>query len=153
VWTTTPWTLPGNVAVAVSPTATYAKVRVGDEVFVLRRRAWGGAGRCVEVLERFTGEELVERYRSYQGPIFAASDREPGPLPIVADAFVTTEDGTGIVHLAPAFGEDDYRVAAASPLVPFDPTRAGTLYNPVRADGTYDGARAAATAARMRAAS
>jgi len=72
------------------------------------------------------------------GPIFAASDREPGPLPIVSDAFVTTEDGTGIVHLAPAFGEDDYRVAAASPRVPFDPTRAGTLYNPVRADGSYD---------------
>ncbi len=51
---------------------------------------------------------------------------------------MTTEDGTGIVHLAPAFGEDDYRVAAASPLVPFDPTQAGTLYNPVRPDGTYD---------------
>ena len=51
---------------------------------------------------------------------------------------MTTEDGTGIVHLAPAFGEDDYRVAAASPRVPFDPTRADTLYNPVSPDGTYD---------------
>ena len=54
----------------------------------------------------------MERYGSYDGPIFAASDREAGPLPILADEFVTTEDGTGIVHLAPAFGEDDYRVAA-----------------------------------------
>ncbi len=53
-------------------------------------------------------------------------------------SFVTTEDGTGIVHLAPAFGEDDYRVAAASPQVPFDPAVAGSLYNPVRPDGTYD---------------
>jgi len=139
VWTTTPWTLPGNVAVAVSPTATYARVRVADAVFVLAAaRVQAVLGDDVEVLERFTGEELVERYGSYEGPIFAASDREPGPLPIVADAFVTTEDGTGIVHLAPAFGEDDYRVAAASPRVPFDPTRAGTLYNPVRADGSYD---------------
>ena len=51
---------------------------------------------------------------------------------------MTTEDGTGIVHLAPAFGEDDYRVAAASPQVPFDPAVAGSLYNPVRPDGTYD---------------
>ncbi len=56
----------------------------------------------------------------------------------LADDFVTTEDGTGIVHLAPAFGEDDYRVAAAAPRVPFDATRAGTLYNPVLPDGTYD---------------
>ncbi len=140
VWTTTPWTLPGNVAVAVSPTATYARARVGDEVFVLAdARVQPVLGERAEVLERFTGSELVERYGSYQGPIFAATDREPGPLPIVADAFVTTEDGTGLVHLAPAFGEDDYRVAAASPLVPFDPTKAGTLYNPVRPDGSYDG--------------
>jgi isoleucyl-tRNA synthetase len=139
VWTTTPWTLPGNVAVAVSPTATYARVRVGDEVVVLAdARVQPVLGDDVQVLERFTGAELVARYGSYRGPIFAASDREPGALPIVADTFVTTEDGTGIVHLAPAFGEDDYRVAAASPRVPFDPTKAGTLYNPVRADGSYD---------------
>jgi isoleucyl-tRNA synthetase len=95
-------------------------------------------GEASEIVERFSGEELVQRYGHYEGPIFAAADRQPGPLPIVADEFVTTQDGTGIVHLAPAFGEDDYRVAAASPLVPFDPTRAETLYNPVRADGTYD---------------
>jgi isoleucyl-tRNA synthetase len=140
VWTTTPWTLPGNVAVAVSPTATYAKVRVGEDYFVAAEARVGPVlGEAVETVERFSGAQLVERYRSYQGPIFAADDRAPGPLPIVADEFVTTEDGTGIVHLAPAFGEDDYRVAAASPLVPFDPTRAQTLYNPVKPDGTYDG--------------
>ena len=51
---------------------------------------------------------------------------------------MTTEDGTGIVHLAPAFGEDDYRVAGAAREVPFDPSRAGGLYNPVRPDGTFD---------------
>jgi isoleucyl-tRNA synthetase len=140
VWTTTPWTLPGNVAVAVSPTATYAKVRVGEDYFVAAEARVGPVlGETVEIVERFSGAELVERYRSYRGPIFAASDREPGDFPILTDEFVTTEDGTGIVHLAPAFGEDDYRVAAASPLVPFDPTRAETLYNPVKADGTYDG--------------
>ena len=139
VWTTTPWTLPGNVAVAVSPTATYVKARVDDDYFVVaeaRLEAVLGAG--AEVEDRFTGDELVARYSSYEGPIFAASDRERGPLPILVDEFVTTEDGTGIVHLAPAFGEDDYRVAAAAERVPFDPTRAETLYNPVRPDGTYD---------------
>ncbi|HWD10935.1 MAG TPA: isoleucine--tRNA ligase [Solirubrobacteraceae bacterium] len=139
VWTTTPWTLPGNVAVAVSPTASYARVRVGEEVLLLAdARVQAVLGEGAEVLERLTGAQLVERYGSYEGPIFAAQDRAPGALPILADEFVTTEDGTGIVHLAPAFGEDDYRVAAASPEVPFDPTRRETLYNPVKPDGTYD---------------
>ena len=139
VWTTTPWTLPGNVALAVSPAATYARVRVGGEVHVLAEaRVAHVLGEDAEVIERLSGTELVERYGTYQGPIFAATDRESGGLPILADDFVTTEDGTGVVHLAPAFGEDDYRVAAASPLVPFDPTQASTLYNPVLPDGTYD---------------
>jgi isoleucyl-tRNA synthetase len=140
VWTTTPWTLPGNVAVAVSPTATYARVALGADVFVLAdARVADVLGEHAEVLERFSGEQLRERYRAYRGPIFAASDRPAAlELPIVADPFVTTEDGTGIVHLAPAFGEEDYRVAAASPQVAFDPAKPETLYNPVRADGTFD---------------
>jgi isoleucyl-tRNA synthetase len=139
VWTTTPWTLPGNVAVAVSPSARYASVRSGNEVYVLAEdRVVPVLGERAEILERFSGAELVERYRSYRGPIFAAADREEGELPILADEFVTTQDGSGIVHLAPAFGEDDYRVAAAAPSVPFEPTNAATLYNPVRPDGTYD---------------
>src|SRR6201999_289295 len=114
-----------------------AKARLGDDDFVLvSDRVVPVLGEEAEVLERFSGEQLVERYRSYRGPIFAASDREPGALPILADEFVTTEDGTGIVHLAPAFGEDDYRVAAAAGIFQADEPR--TLYNPVRANGTYD---------------
>ena len=93
-------------------------------------------GEDAQIVEQFTGEELVARYGGYRGPIFAASDREPGVLPILADDFVTTEDGTGIVHLAPAFGEDDYRVAAAAGIFRGDEPR--TLYNPVKPDGTYD---------------
>ncbi len=139
VWTTTPWTLPGNVAVAVAPHATYVRAQAGPDVFVLAEdRLAAVLGEQAEVLDRFSGTELVERFGAYGGPIFPAADREPGPLPILADDFVTTADGTGIVHLAPAFGEDDYRVAAASERVPFDPTRAETLYNPVHADGTFD---------------
>jgi isoleucyl-tRNA synthetase len=137
VWTTTPWTLPGNVAVAVSPSATYARASVGDDYFVLvSDRVEPVLGEGAQIVERFSGEELVARYGGYDGPIFAASDREPGVLPILADAFVTTEEGTGIVHLAPAFGEDDYRVAAAAGIFRGDEPR--TLYNPVRPDGTYD---------------
>ena len=139
VWTTTPWTLPGNVAVAVSPRATYVRVRADGETLLLAEaRAEAVLGERVEVLERLSGSELRERYAAYRGPLFAAPDRPPGELPILADDFVSTEEGTGIVHLAPAFGEDDYRVAAAAPEVPFDPARPETLYNPVRPDGTFD---------------
>ncbi|HTZ88515.1 MAG TPA: isoleucine--tRNA ligase [Solirubrobacteraceae bacterium] len=137
VWTTTPWTLPGNVALAVSPSATYARARVGDDYFlIVEDRVATVLGEEAEITERLSGNELVQRFGTYEGPIFAASDREPGPLPILADDFVTTEDGTGIVHLAPAFGEDDYRVAAAAGIFQGDDPR--TLYNPVKVDGNYD---------------
>jgi isoleucyl-tRNA synthetase len=137
VWTTTPWTLPGNVAVAVSARASYARVRYGEDFVILAAdRVKPVLGEQAETVERFSGEELAARYTAYEGPIFAASDREPGPLPILADDFVTTDDGTGIVHLAPAFGEDDYRVAAAAGIFRGDDPR--TLYNPVKPDGTYD---------------
>jgi isoleucyl-tRNA synthetase len=137
VWTTTPWTLPGNVAVAVSARATYARVKDGEDFVILAAdRVEPVLGAQTEVLERFNGEQLVARYGTYEGPIFAASDREPGTLPILADDFVTTDDGTGIVHLAPAFGEDDYRVASAAGIFRGDEPR--TLYNPVKPDGTYD---------------
>ncbi len=135
VWTTTPWTLPGNVAVAVSPTATYARVRAADEMFVLAEdRIEPVLGDAAEILERFAGSELADRYGHYEGPIFNTG--ASGGLPILADDFVTTEEGTGIVHIAPAFGEDDYRVAAAAGI--FQSDRPGTLLNPVRADGTFD---------------
>jgi isoleucyl-tRNA synthetase len=137
VWTTTPWTLPGNVALAVSPTASYARARLGDEHFVLiSNRVVAVLGEQAKVVERFSGEELVERYGSYQSPIFTLNDRMPGGSQILADDFVTTEEGTGIVHLAPAFGEDDYRVAAAAGIFRGDEPH--TLYNPVRPNGTYD---------------
>jgi isoleucyl-tRNA synthetase len=135
VWTTTPWTLPGNRAVAVAPEASYARVRIADQIFVLvEARVEAVLGEGAEILERFTGTELAARYKSYEGPIFHTG--QPGGFPILSDPFVTTEDGTGIVHLAPAFGEDDYRVAAEAGI--FQPDRPSTLFNPVRPDGTYD---------------
>jgi isoleucyl-tRNA synthetase len=137
VWTTTPWTLPGNVAVAVSPTAQYALVDADGERYLLAEaRVAAVLGEDAEVLERMTGAQLAERYSAYEGPVFAVG--EPAGYPILTDDFVTTEDGTGIVHLAPAFGEDDYRVAGASDRVAFDPRRSETLLNPVRPDGTFD---------------
>jgi len=137
VWTTTPWTLPGNVAVAVAPEVTYVRARAGEETLVLAEPLVEKVlGEEAEVLDRFPGSDLVGR--SYRGPVFALEDGGPAnAFQVLAGDFVTTEDGTGLVHIAPAFGEDDYRVAAAAGI--FDPTDAGTLYNPVGLDGRFDG--------------
>jgi isoleucyl-tRNA synthetase len=68
VWTTTPWTLPGNVAVAVSPTATYALVRAaGEDLLLAQARVEAVLGEGVEVLDSFSGAELVSRYKHYRG--------------------------------------------------------------------------------------
>jgi len=136
VWTTTPWTLPGNVAVAVAPDVTYVRASVEGETLILAEPlAEKVLGEGLEVLGRFPGSELVGR--TYRGPVFELADGGPADaFRVLAGEFVTTEDGTGLVHVAPAFGEDDYTVAAANGL--FDPTRHASLYNPVGLDGRFD---------------
>jgi isoleucyl-tRNA synthetase len=141
VWTTTPWTLPGNVAVAVAPEVEYVRAGREGEILIvaaaLAERVLGGEA---EVLERMKGIDLVGR--RYDGPILPLADGGPTrpdgspPFRVVAGDFVTTDDGTGLVHIAPPFGEDDYTVGAENDL--FDPTIAATLYNPVKPDGTFD---------------
>ncbi|MDQ3725544.1 MAG: isoleucine--tRNA ligase [Actinomycetota bacterium] len=141
VWTTTPWTLPGNVAVAAAPEVTYVRARVeGDTVILAEPLVERVLGEGAEVLDRFSGSDLVGR--RYGGPVFELADGGPAaadaqPFQVVAGDFVTTEDGTGLVHMAPAFGEDDYRVAAENGI--FDPTDASSLYNPVGLDGKFTG--------------
>jgi isoleucyl-tRNA synthetase len=135
VWTTTPWTLPGNVAVAVAPAVTYVKAVVGEETLILAEPLVERVlGEGAEIVDRLMGSELVGR--NYAGPVFVLNDRDPGGFPVIAGEFVTTEDGTGLVHIAPAFGEDDFKVAAENGI--FDPTSVGTLYNPVGLDGRFD---------------
>jgi isoleucyl-tRNA synthetase len=135
VWTTTPWTLAANRAAAVGPDISYARVAADGETLIvaeaLVERVFGAN---TDILGTLRGSELVGRH--YKGPIFALSDQEPGAFPVLAGDFVTTEDGTGIVHMAPAFGEEDFRLGAANGL--FDPANPHTLYNPVARDGTYD---------------
>jgi isoleucyl-tRNA synthetase len=135
VWTTTPWTLPGNLAAAVGADITYARVRVGEETLIvaasLVERIFGEGAQVLGTLE---GWELVGRH--YQGPVFALADVAPHGFPVISGDFVTTDDGTGIVHVAPAFGEDDFRAGVEHEL--FDPANPHALYNPVRPDGTYD---------------
>jgi isoleucyl-tRNA synthetase len=136
VWTTTPWTLPGNRAVAVAPDVAYVKTKVDGEILIVAQplveKLFGAE---VEIVDRLLGKDLVGR--RYAGPVFALDDQEPGGFPILAGDFVTTEDGTGLVHIAPAFGEDDYAIAAGNGI--FDPTDHASLYNPVGLDGRFTG--------------
>jgi isoleucyl-tRNA synthetase len=145
IWTTTPWTLPGNVAVAAGPDIEYARARIGDETLVLAadlvERALGDQA---EVLETFAGSTLIgQRYGGagegahYRAPIFPTSGVGTGGAPVIAGNFVTTQDGTGLVHVAPAFGEDDFAAVSAAKLGPFDPDNPHTVFNPVSPDGTY----------------
>lgn len=112
-WTTTPWTLPSNLALCVNPNVTYVKLRVYGKVYYLAEAlvdsvfdgSWGER----EELATMKGSEL--EYRKYE-PLypFVTQDVRDKAFFVTCDDYVTTEDGTGIVHMAPAFGEDDNRV-------------------------------------------
>jgi len=145
VWTTTPWTLPGNYAVAVSPEVTYARVEVNGETLIVAEslvarvlgKADGEGSLALPEGTRVTGtvpaSELVGR--RYDGPVLPMSDGGSGVFTVIAGDFVTTDDGTGLVHIAPAYGEDDYRAATAEGL--YDPAAGDSLYNPVDEDGNF----------------
>lgn len=107
-WTTTPWTLPANVALAVGPDVPYVEVRVDTEVVIVAKaRLTLFEGQTYEVLREFNGQELVGLQYT---PLYTLATPDTEAYRIIAADFVSTEDGTGIVHIAPAFGEDDLRV-------------------------------------------
>ncbi|OGF61638.1 hypothetical protein A2662_00050 [Candidatus Giovannonibacteria bacterium RIFCSPHIGHO2_01_FULL_45_33] len=105
VWTTTPWTLPGNVALAVNPQINYcfAKNNLSEEVFILAESRLCVLGDGYSVIKKVKGKELI-------GEEYDALYANKAPYKIVAGDFVSAEDGTGIVHIAPAFGDDDFQI-------------------------------------------
>ena len=112
-WTTTPWTLPSNVSLCVNPDVTYAYVRVdGKKTFIMAKDLIEAVleGHDTEIIKEVVGREL--EYKHYE-PLFECTRKAAGgkdAFYVMVDDYVTTTDGTGIVHNAPAFGEDDYRV-------------------------------------------
>lgn len=112
-WTTTPWTLPSNVSLCVNPDVTYAYVRVdGKETLIMAKDLIETVleGHDTEIIKEVIGREL--EYKHYE-PLFECTRKAAGgkdAFYVMVDDYVTTTDGTGIVHNAPAFGEDDYRV-------------------------------------------
>ncbi len=139
-WTTTPWTLPSNLALAVHPEVTYVKVRVkatGEIAYLEPGRLAHYQERErigeTEELARLPGSELVGRPYEPLLPFFADyRTREDGTrwaFKVVSATYVTTDSGTGIVHQAPAFGEDDYNVGKENGL---------PLVNPLSLSGVFD---------------
>jgi isoleucyl-tRNA synthetase len=126
VWTTTPWTLPANQAAAVNPAVPYVAAEHDGEVLILAEPLVGRVlGERARVVRRMAAEELVGR--EYEPPF----PYLPGAHRVVPGGFVTTEDGTGIVHIAPAFGEDDMAMAKEHGL---------DAPNPVGPDGRFTAA-------------
>lgn len=115
-WTTTPWTLPSNLALCVGPDIDYAKVHddeLGIDIYVASARLEDfGRGRTLTEVEHVTGRDLLGLHYEPLFNYFADLEKE-GAFQVVMDDYVTTDSGTGIVHQAPAFGEDDYRILKA----------------------------------------
>ncbi len=125
VWTTTPWTLPSNLAIAVHPNLSYVTVEVAGERYLIAEDRLPGYARELgdqpQVLGRYLGSELLGlRYT----PPFDFFAGRTGAHQVLPADFVTTDEGTGLVHLAPAFGEEDKGVTDAAgiePVIPVDP--------------------------------
>jgi isoleucyl-tRNA synthetase len=116
-WTTTPWTLPSNLALCVGKDIDYVELRdkeTGQNIIVAETRVeYISKTRDVEVSGSFKGEELVGKRYEPMFPYFTQYEAE-GAFVVLEDDYVTTDSGTGIVHQAPAFGEDDFRVLKAA---------------------------------------
>jgi isoleucyl-tRNA synthetase len=127
VWTTTPWTLVSNTAVAVHPDVTYVVATDGNETVVVAEPLWESVlGEGWTVSERFIGREM-ERW-TYQRPFELVEFTSPAHFVVLAE-YVTIEDGTGLVHQSPAFGEEDMAVCKAYGL---------PVVVPVRKDGHFE---------------
>jgi isoleucyl-tRNA synthetase len=132
-WTTTPWTLPSNVALAVGKDFDYVRVRRAGEVLILAEArlsvldTFGDEPVEYEVLEKFKGADLLGR--TYQQLLpFVTPEEGTRSFVVVEADFVTLDSGSGIVHMAPAFGEDDYQIGRQENL---------SFFKPVDANGQF----------------
>ncbi len=116
VWTTTPWTLPSNVALAVNPEITYVKAKRADDdaiYIMVKERVDAVLGKETEILAEMKGSDLIGISYEQLLPFVKAG---VNAFKVYGADFVSTEDGSGIVHIAPAFGEDDYQLGKKNDL-------------------------------------
>ena len=130
IWTTTPWTLLSNAAVAIGEDIEYVRVQADDSdrvLVVAAERVESVLGESARILDRFRGAEMVGV--AYKPPFPFLDEFGPNGHTVLPASFVTTEEGTGLVHTAVAFGDDDFRFGAEHGL---------ELLNPVGGDGRFD---------------
>ena len=125
VWTTTPWTLISNVALAVGPSINYVKIKFNDKKIILAKERLSLIEGDYEILEEFNGEKLEKT--EYE-QLFNYLSVDIKAFFVVCGNFVSTEDGSGIVHIAPAFGQDDYDVSKKYNLPMLQPVTRGGLF-------------------------
>lgn len=133
VWTTTPWTLPSNQAVAVNPEVVYAVVEADGRRLVIAQARLGAYARELgeepTVVATYTGHQLLGLRYLPPFPYFVDDERAANAFQVLPAEFVSTEDGTGLVHMSPAYGEDDKATADAAGIV---------AVTPVDAKGRFD---------------
>ena len=128
-WTTTPWTLPSNLAIAVHPEFDYVKIKdlKENKVLILAkcRLEANFPGGGYEVLGEMKGKELAGIEYVPLFDYFEEERRKDGCFKVLLGDFVTTDTGTGIVHIAPGYGEEDYKISVANKIIaadnPLDP--------------------------------
>lgn len=129
VWTTTPWTLISNVALAVGPEIDYVKIKTDGKILILAKDRLSVIDGDYEILEEMKGKDLLGL--EYE-QLFDYCDVDKKAFYVIAGDFVSTEDGSGIVHIAPAFGADDYEVSKKYNLPMLQPvTRSGVFTDEV----------------------
>ncbi len=125
VWTTTPWTLISNVALAVGADVDYVKIKLNDKKIILAKARLALIQDEYEILEEFKGKDLEKT--EYE-QLFSYLSVNKKAFYVVLGDFVSTEDGSGIVHIAPAFGQDDYEVSKKYDLPMLQPVTRGGLF-------------------------
>ena len=151
-WTTTPWTLPSNLALCVNELLTYVKVRAITEnkvyivaearlaqIFpVLKSKKFkGNEATIFDILDSFPGAALVGRKYQPLFDFYDSAERRTHAFKVISDAYVTSDAGTGIVHQAPAFGEDDYRICLEHGVIDIRKDDNNGLPCPVDANGRF----------------
>jgi len=125
VWTTTPWTLISNVGLAVGSDIDYVKIKLGEDYLILAESRLAIVTEEYEIVEKFKGKDLAgQEYEQ----LFDYVKPDKKAFFVIEGSFVSTEDGSGIVHIAPAFGQDDYEVAQKYDL---------PMLQPVKPNGTF----------------
>ena len=119
IWTTTPWTLPANLAIAVHPEFTYIKALYNNEIYIIsKQKAQTILNNNIKIIEEFKGKTLLNKQYT---PLFTYFNKHHNAFKIVLSKHINNDTGTGLVHLAPAFGIDDFNICKQNNINIVDP--------------------------------